>query len=83
MNNRTLCGTGVAGTVIAAVCCFTPALVVILSALGLAAWLRWADYVLLPAMVLFFFVSLYGLYRLRQERAQQAGEPRSKTEPQR
>ena len=83
MNNRTLCGTGVAGTVIAAVCCFTPALVVILSALGLAAWLKWADYVLLPALVLFLAVSVYGLYRLRQERAQQAGAPQSKAEPQR
>lgn len=83
MNNRTLCGTGVAGTVIAAVCCFTPALVVILSALGLAAWLRWADYVLFPALAISLVVSIYGFYRLRQEKAQPACGPQSKAEPQR
>jgi len=32
-------GTGIVGTVIAALCCFTPALVVLLGAVGLSAWL--------------------------------------------
>lgn len=50
MNDRKLLRTGVAGTAIAAVCCFTPALVVLLGAAGLSAWLGWLDYALFPAL---------------------------------
>jgi len=39
MNNRTLLKTGIIGTVIAALCCFTPVLVVLLGVVGLSAWL--------------------------------------------
>lgn len=39
MTDRGLLTTGVVGTIIAAVCCFTPALVVLLGAVGLPAWL--------------------------------------------
>ncbi len=48
-NNRLLC-TGCTGTVIAAICCFTPFLVVVLGAAGLSAWLGWLDYVLFPLL---------------------------------
>ena len=48
MEDSRLLSLGVAGTVITAVCCFTPALVLILSALGLSAAVGWLDYVLLP-----------------------------------
>lgn len=41
------------GTIAAALCCFTPVLVVLLGALGLSAWLAWLDYVLLPALIVF------------------------------
>ena len=47
MDDRGLLGTGIAGTAIAVVCCFTPALVILLGALGLSAWLAWLDFVLL------------------------------------
>ena len=36
-SDRKLIGTGVVGTVIAALCCFTPILVVLLGAVGLSA----------------------------------------------
>lgn len=51
--DRKLIATGVVGTVIAALCCFTPVLVVLLGAVGLSAWLGWLDYVLLPALAFF------------------------------
>ncbi len=35
------------GTILVALCCFTPALVILLSALRLAAWVGYLDYVLL------------------------------------
>lgn len=66
MRNRTLLTTGVVGTLIAAVCCFTPALVVLLGAVGLSAWLSWLDYVLLPLLLLFAGLTGYALIRYRR-----------------
>ncbi len=63
MNNQRLLGIGLAGTTIAALCCFTPLLVVLLGAVGLSAWLGWLDYVLLPALVLFVIVTLVAVLR--------------------
>jgi mercuric ion transport protein len=67
MNDRKLLRTGIIGSVIAAICCFTPALVVLLGALGLSAWLAWLDYVLLPTLVLFLGITAYVLL-LRHQR---------------
>lgn len=66
MNDRTIIRTGVIGTVIAAICCFTPALVLILGAVGLSAWLGWLDYVLLPTLAAFIGLTVYGLYLRRK-----------------
>lgn len=59
--NAKLLTTGLTGVVVAAVCCFTPVLVVGLGALGLSAWLGWLDYVLLPLLALFFGLAVYGV----------------------
>jgi len=53
--------TGVIGTAVAAVCCFTPALVIVLGALGLSAWLAWLDYVLIPALLAFAALTGYAV----------------------
>jgi mercuric ion transport protein len=66
MNDRKLLGVGLGGSAIAAVCCFTPALVLLLGAVGLSAWLAWLDYVLLPALLLFLGITAYALLRRRQ-----------------
>jgi mercuric ion transport protein len=63
MPNGTALKTGIIGSVVAAVCCFTPALALLLGAAGLAAWLAWLDYVLLPALVFFLGLTGYGLWR--------------------
>ncbi len=63
MRGNGLLGIGIAGTVIAAICCFTPALVLALSALGLSAWLGGLDYVQLPALVLFIALTMFALWR--------------------
>lgn len=62
MNDRKILATGLTGTVIAAICCFTPVLVIALGVVGLSAWLAWMDYVLLPALALFLGVTAYGLW---------------------
>lgn len=65
LDDRKVLATGVIGTVVAAVCCFTPVLVVGLGAAGLAAWLGWIDYVLLPALAVFLGITAYGFYLRR------------------
>jgi len=81
MNNKTLCKTGGLGSVVAAICCFTPALVILLPAIGLAAWLTWIDYVLWPALVLFLALTAVAIHRLRQEKS--AGARRNAAEQRR
>ncbi len=61
-----LLATGLLGSVVAVVCCLTTALVVLFGALGISAWLGWADMVLLPALVVFLGVTLYAFGRGRQ-----------------
>lgn len=68
MNSRALLGAGIAGSVIAAICCFTPVLVVGLGAVGLTAWLAWADVVLLPALAIFIGLAVYGLIQVTKSR---------------
>ncbi len=77
MEDRTVLRTGIVGSVVAAICCFTPALVVSLGVLGLSAWVGWLDYVLFPALALFLAMTAYGLY-LRRQRSGRTGQ-RSET----
>jgi len=69
MDNGILLKTGIAGSVIAAVCCATPVLVILLGVLGLSAWAGWLDYVLIPALVIFVGITTYALRRRRAEAA--------------
>ncbi|MDP2644939.1 MAG: mercury resistance system transport protein MerF [Desulfobacterales bacterium] len=55
----------IAGTVLVALCCFTPILVITLGAVGLSAFTPYLDYVLLPALaalIVLTFVS-YGRWK--------------------
>jgi len=63
MDNQTLLKTGVAGTVVAALCCATPILVILFGVVGLSAWVGWLDYVLIPALVVFIAITIYALHR--------------------
>ena len=67
MDNRALLKTGIAGSVVAALCCATPILVILFGALGLSAWIGWLDYVLIPAFVVFIGITIYALRRRREE----------------
>lgn len=65
MNPKKLFRLGAVGTGVAAVCCFTPALVVLFGALGLSAALAWADYVLWPMLVLSAGLMVFAAMRMR------------------
>lgn len=60
---NTLLKVGVIGTIIAALCCFTPVLVVLFGAVGLAAVVGYLDVVLFPALGLFILLTVYALWR--------------------
>lgn len=62
MNNKLLT-TGVIGTVIAALCCFTPVLVILLGAVGLSALVGYLDFVLLPALFIFIGITIFAIWR--------------------
>lgn len=63
MKNETLLRTGVVGSIIVAVCCFTPLLVILVAAVGLSAIVGWLDYALFPALALFVAITIYAFWR--------------------
>ena len=63
MKPSSLLKTGIIGTVIAIVCCFTPVLVILFGAIGLSAVVGWLDYVLMPALLIFLLITGYALWK--------------------
>lgn len=57
---------GLTGSVVAAICCATPVLVVLLGVVGLSALTGYLDYVLLPALAAFIALTLYAVHKKRQ-----------------
>ena len=62
MNNNKLLRNGIVGSVIAALCCFTPALVIILGFVGLSAIIGGLDYILFPMLFASLGMISYALY---------------------
>ena len=52
---------GIVGSVMTAICCFTPLLVVVLGAVGLATWISYIDSIAIPVLVLFLVIFVVGL----------------------
>jgi len=69
MKNKLL-ALGVGGTILAALCCFTPLLPVVLTALGLTGLLGVInnDAVLLPILAGFLILTGYALWRQKQQK---------------
>jgi mercuric ion transport protein len=67
MPGRGLITTGAIGALLAAICCATPLLAVVLGALGLSAWLAGADYVVLAVLLATIALIGLGLYRRNTE----------------
>jgi len=63
LKDTTLIKTGVLGAAVAALCCFTPVLVILLGAVGLSALTGYLDIVLIPALVFFVGLTAYAVYR--------------------
>jgi len=63
-----LLGVGIIGTLVAALCCFTPILAWTLSAVGLSGLIGYVyrDDVLLPLLVIFLAITGYALWRRKR-----------------
>ena len=66
MKPQTLLKTGIIGTVIALICCFTPVLVILFGVLGLSAFVGWLDMVLLPTLAIFLILTGYALWKCKK-----------------
>ena len=73
MEDRKLLGIGVGGAALAAICCFTPVLVVLLGAMGLSAVVGLLDYVLVPALIVFIALAVYTVVRHRRRASAEPG----------
>ena len=61
--DKKLLRTGCTGTAIAAICCFTPALVVLVGFVGLTAIVGWLDYGLFPILFASMGLIAFALYQ--------------------
>lgn len=66
--HKNLFKIGAIGAIVAALCCSTPILVLILTAIGLGALTVYLDYILLPILAGFIVLTLYGLFKVLKTR---------------
>ena len=74
MNDRTLLRTGIIGSIIVALCCVTPILVVLFGVVGLSAAVGYLDYVLFPALAVFLAITGYALWKRNRRGADPQGD---------
>ena len=67
MEDRTLLRVGIASGGIAALCCATPLLPIVLGTIGLSAWLVWDDYLVISAVLLCLGLVAYVLVWRRED----------------
>lgn len=56
---------GIIGTIVTAVCCFTPVLPFILSAIGISRFVGYLDMVLMPLLAIFAGIAIFGFLKRR------------------
>jgi mercuric ion transport protein len=66
MSPRKRLSASIGGTILVALCCFTPILVVALTTIGLAAFTRYLDFVLVPALAVLVVVTWRSYRRYAQ-----------------
>lgn len=65
MNEKKMLRIGLIGSVVTAICCVTPVLVVLFAALGPSALVGWLDYVLFPALAVFLVLTVRTMMAMR------------------
>lgn len=77
-NPKALLRISVIGTILVALCCFTPILVILLGTVGLAALTGYLDYVLLPSLAVFIGLTVYAVRRKKRYDACYGNNPLDK-----
>lgn len=67
MNDKKALQYGLIGTIITALCCFTPVLVFLFGVVGLSAAVGCLDYVLFPALLFFVLLTIFALWQSRKQ----------------
>jgi mercuric ion transport protein len=62
MDDKKLLRRGLIGSIIAALCCFTPLLVLVVAGVGLSAIIGWLDYALFPLLFASLAVVAHALW---------------------
>ncbi len=65
MDGKKCFKTGLWGSIIVAICCFTPLLVVGIGLIGLAALTPYLDFMLFPALGFFLILAFYGWGKMK------------------
>jgi mercuric ion transport protein len=63
MQKNKLLKAGLVGSIVTAICCFTPFLVVIFGLAGLSPLVIYLDVVLLPLLVVFVGITAFALWK--------------------
>lgn len=58
--------TGIIGTVITLVCCFTPILLILFGLIGLGFFTGYLDYILFPLLAVFVGITIYAYTKQRK-----------------
>lgn len=58
--------TGIIGTVITLVCCFTPVLLILFGVIGLGAFTGYLDFILFPVLAVFVGLTIYAFTKQRR-----------------
>ncbi len=62
MKRQALLKTGIIGSIVTALCCFTPVLVWLFAGVGLVALVAYLDYVLFPVLAVFLGITAYAFF---------------------
>ena len=65
--------TAIIGTILVALCCFTPILVLVLGIIGFSALTPYLDFVLLPALALMIVLSVISYRKWKRASADSEG----------
>ena len=66
MNSKNALIVSISGTILVALCCFTPIPVILLGAIDLSALVGYLDYVLLPALFIMLALTVLSYRRYRR-----------------
>ena len=62
MKRQALLKTGIIGSIVTALCCFTPVLVWLFAGVGLVVLVAYLDFVLFPVLAVFLGITAYALF---------------------